>query len=88
MQKHLKLITLVLAMSVTCLLSAQVTSQKVADDHSVAAANLRPYFYDEAVNASYELKGYKPFYISHFGRHGSRYLSSAKYTQPAWMALS
>src|SRR5574344_484901 len=24
-------------------------------------------------------KGYKPFYISHFGRHGSRYITSSKY---------
>jgi hypothetical protein len=24
-------------------------------------------------------KGYKPFYISHYGRHGSRYITSSKY---------
>lgn len=31
--------------------------------------------------------GYKPFYISHFGRHGSRYLSRAKVVLPALEAL-
>lgn len=31
--------------------------------------------------------GYKPFYISHFGRHGSRYLSSEKNVLPALKAL-
>ncbi|MBQ6822364.1 MAG: hypothetical protein IJP39_08120 [Bacteroidales bacterium] len=31
--------------------------------------------------------GYKPFYISHFGRHGSRYLSSEKVVQPALTVL-
>lgn len=32
--------------------------------------------------------GYKPFYISHLGRHGSRYLSSEKMVRPALDALS
>ena len=31
--------------------------------------------------------GYKPFYISHFGRHGSRYLSSEKMLKPAYDGL-
>ena len=83
MLKHLKLITVILSLFVTSLLSAQVPSQKVSDNPSVAAANLRPYFYDGEQGGSYDLKGYKPFYISHFGRHGSRYLSNPKYLQPA-----
>ena len=83
MLKHLKLITVILSLFVTSLLSAQVTSQKVADEPSIAAANLRPYFYDGETGDSYALKGYKPFYLSHFGRHGSRYLSNPKYLQPA-----
>lgn len=32
--------------------------------------------------------GYKPFYISHFGRHGSRYLSREKVVLPALEPLS
>lgn len=32
--------------------------------------------------------GYKPFYISHFGRHGSRYLSSEKQILPALTILA
>lgn len=32
--------------------------------------------------------GYKPFYISHYGRHGSRYLSSEKQILPAYEGLT
>lgn len=80
---HMKLITMILSIFVSVLLSAQVTSQSVSDDLKQAAANLRPYFSNGGGYDSYHLKGYKPFYISHFGRHGSRYLSGPKYTQPA-----
>lgn len=33
-------------------------------------------------------RGYKPFYLSHFGRHGSRFLSNAKMVVPALQALT
>lgn len=82
MLKHLKQITVIFSLFVTSLLSAQVPSQKVSDNPLIVAANLRPYFSRGGV-CSYDLKGYKPFYISHFGRHGSRYLSNPKYLQPA-----
>ena len=82
MLKHLKQITVIFSLFVTSLLSAQVPSQKVSDNPLIVAANLRPYFSRGGV-CSYHLKGYKPFYISHFGRHGSRYLSNPKYLQPA-----
>jgi len=33
-------------------------------------------------------KGYKPFYISHYGRHGSRWLSSGKYYERPLVVLA
>ena len=83
MLKHLKLLITTLSLLVTIALSAQIPSQGSADDLKLAAANLRPYFVHDGLGKSYPLKGYKPFYISHFGRHGSRYLSGPKYIQPA-----
>lgn len=35
--------------------------------------NYKPYTYDEQTKNARPPKGYKPFYISHYGRHGSRY---------------
>ena len=32
-------------------------------------------------------RGYKPFYISHYGRHGSRYHASVSYFTPGIEAL-
>ena len=83
---HLKhrLITLIIALFVTGLLYAQIPYDSVLNNPKVAAANLRPYFYSGETNDAHDLKGYKPFYISHFGRHGSRYLSSPKYTKAAF----
>lgn len=40
--------------------------------HSVYAS---PYYFEEVAKAP---KGFKPFYISHYGRHGSRYESRQK----------
>ena len=79
MLKHLKYLTIICSLFVTVALSAQ----SVTEDLNLYAANLRPYFYNGEARDSYQLKGYKSFYISHFGRHGSRYLSGPKYTQPA-----
>lgn len=67
----------------SCLLSAQTLQQKMLEDPKTGASIYRPYFSlggGSKVNAP---KGYKPFYISHFGRHGSRYQSRIAYFQPA-----
>ena len=88
MHNYLKLITLTVAFFATTLLPAQITPQRFADNPKVALANLRPYFFEGDQDGSYALKGYKPFYISHFGRHGSRFLSRPKYIDPAWECFS
>ena len=78
----MRLITIVLTLFVSCLLSAQNLSQKMQEDPKTGASIYRPYFTAEIVNTPAP-KGYKPFYISHFGRHGSRYQSRIAYFQPA-----
>lgn len=88
MRTLFKLITVILSLFIASLLSAQDLRQEVSDDHLSIMANLRPYFSHGGGRESYKLKGYKPIYISHFGRHGSRYLANPKYLNPAYESLS
>ena len=79
----MRLITIILMLLFSCLLSAQTLQQKMLEDPKTGASIYRPYFSlggGSKVNAP---KGYKPFYISHFGRHGSRYQSRPAYFKPA-----
>ena len=58
---------------------AQITTQRIKEDPEVGASIFRPYFFVEDASVSKsEGGGLKPFYISHFGRHGSRYFSQPK----------
>ena len=66
----------------SCLLSAQTLQQRMLEDPKSGASIYRPYF-SEGGGKLTAPKGYKPFYISHFGRHGSRYQSKPSYFQPA-----
>ena len=58
---------------------AQDYRQIIKENPAWAACEM--YYYDH-VEADYTQapKGYKPFYISHYGRHGSRYMSSSSET--------
>ena len=55
---------------------AQDYRQIIRENPARAAANLYYYDYEETYMTSAP-KGYKPFYINHYGRHGSRYMSSS-----------
>ena len=60
---------------------AQNASRKDIDKHPhLAVISLStyggPYFFEPIAKAP---KGYKPFYISHYGRHGSRHESRESY---------
>lgn len=55
--------------------SAQTTREEVYADLDKAGGVYYAYPVTESLNTPAP-KGYKPFYISHYGRHGSRYLIS------------
>ena len=63
-----------LALTMGLALNAQTMNVReiVAADHCKAAGCEGPYRYDAAPQTAAP-KGYEPFYISHYGRHGSRY---------------
>lgn len=58
--------------------SAQTTREQIENNLSLAGGTYLPYW-----GGNTELtpapEGYKPFYISHYGRHGSRYVETLKY---------
>lgn len=56
------------------LLWGQTTKEEIFDDIAKTAGVYYVYPKEGLPNHTIAPKGYKPFYISHFGRHGSRYL--------------
>ena len=64
-------------------LSAQTTREEMAADLNKTGGVYYAYPTVEADNTPAP-KGYKPFHISHYGRHGSRYLIGDNDYQ--WMA--
>lgn len=70
MKKFILLISALLAVGSA---SAQEALSDIKKDIHVSASNLLAYPgpHKQLTPAP---KGYKPFYISHYGRHGSRYL--------------
>ena len=63
-------------------LSAQTMREQIAADPDLGAGIYTAYRATEQ-NPTPAPKGYKPFYISHYGRHGSRYQTAPeKYTNP------
>lgn len=69
-----RLTLILMAAMITLSLNAQVMDvcRQVAENYDKAAGCEGPYRYD-APALTKSPKGYKPFYISHYGRHGSRY---------------
>lgn len=62
--------------------TGQTTPQEIADSPDKAAGLYYLYPVSESANTKAP-KGYKPFYISHYGRHGSRYLvGEEQYSDP------
>lgn len=61
------------AIFVAISLNAQVTREEMYADIGKSAGLLMPYPGPQQEKPTKAPKGYKPFYISHFGRHGSRW---------------
>lgn len=59
-------------------LSAQTTKDELLSDSRYIGGLYCPYIYSNT-DLTPAPKGYKPFYISHYGRHGSRWISSDYY---------
>ena len=85
----MKKIFSVLMLAAACLsLSAQEAAVKViAENPDRAANNMHSYEFDPIVDTKAP-KGFKPFYISHYGRHGSRYEQNSTFALAAQGAFA
>jgi hypothetical protein len=79
------LLPLLAAMS-AIMASAQNFRQEIAENPDRAGGIFHYYEYSESPSSKVP-KGYKPFYISHYGRHGSRYHTDGASFKGAVVAL-
>ena len=91
-RKHLQVLfayaVLILAVSCSPRVLPYAPMQEVmASDPSLLDGNYRPYEFKSWSDERIE-KDYEPFYISHYGRHGSRYCTSRKSYDKAYKVLS
>lgn len=78
-----KVFTLLLIASAALTACSQTTLKEIADNHALTAGLYCPYPSVADNTLTRAPKGYKPFYISHYGRHGSRYLvNDTDYSTP------
>ena len=82
MKRFLSLCTILLAFPLT----AQITPERLAADPSLATDVYHVYNYTPTVMTR-PPRGYKPVYISHFGRHGERYINRESYFFPGLEVL-
>lgn len=83
--KKLRACCLLLALTVCASLFAQVARMEIKANRNLAASNYLAYPTPKAMLTPAP-KGYVPYYISHYGRHGSRYLIDPKaYSDPVEM---
>lgn len=68
-------------------LGAQTPADEIRSDSTRTAGLLMPYPGPQTVQTKAP-KGFKPFYISHFGRHGSRWYTSARPYDQAFQVLA
>ena len=72
-----KLFTFISAALTFALATAQTAFQQIADNRFLCASNYLDYDnYPATQNLTPTPKGYEIFYLSHYGRHGSRWLLS------------
>ena len=78
-----------LLLSVFCLsLGAQDDALRlIAENPDRAANNMHSYEFNPIVDTKAP-KGFKPFYISHYGRHGSRYEQNSTFARGAMGAFA
>ena len=77
-----KLTVIILSLAASASLSAQTSEDVMLAKPALCACVYLPYP-DSVAALTPAPEGYKPFYISHYGRHGSRYLiNESDYTRP------
>lgn len=69
-----RLVFIFVAVCIAVSLPAQQVKKEIMQNPCLSASNYLAYPGPEQNNLTAAPKGYKPFYISHYGRHGSRYL--------------
>jgi len=80
MKRHLTLIITLVAVIILATSATDPYRDAVKADSYNAAGNYHPYPVPKYSDTKAP-KGYTPFYVSHYGRHGSRYLiGSSRYT--------
>ena len=63
----------------TCIALAQTSKKEIFKDIYRTGSNYFAYPGPSDKKLTKAPEGYKPFYISHYGRHGSRYMSNNEY---------
>ncbi len=80
-----RLLLLILSVCAVSTLAGQTIREEIAANPNMAAGIYTAYPTTEQI-ATPAPRGYKPFYISHNGRHGSRYQTAPeKYTNPVML---
>ncbi len=79
-------ITILACLAISC--SAQVTFEEISRNPHLAGNNYCIYPDKEYHQYTEAPDGKRPFYISHYGRHGSRYLSQQQAYDIPWQILS
>ena len=83
-----RIIYLVLpALMLSLAATAQTSKKEILQDLGKTGASYYAYPGPRQMALTPAPEGYKPFYISHYGRHGSRYVSDNKYYTRAIAAL-
>lgn len=79
--KHMRTLLALCSLALASSLSARTTVEDIKNTPEIAAGIYYAYPVTNVENTPAP-KGYEPFYISHYGRHGSRYMISDKdYTE-------
>ena len=80
--KHLNYFLTAVLLLISASLLSQTTKEEFLKNRRHASGIYQPYFF-EATKSTPAPKGYTPFYISHYGRHGSRWVQTPDtYTYP------
>ena len=82
-----KVLISLLALSLCVSISAQDALSLLRENPDRAANNMHSYEFCE-IHDTPAPKGFKPFYITHYGRHGSRYEQNATFANTAIRTLS